>query len=144
MPYFVNCQHYFYSGQYMVEIAYPGIDYAGSDMLATDYPGEGEYDDPREALNAAIKVKEALQTDYPDEEIGIAFGHFDMVEGEPQDIDELKKDIKKHYESLPKCDRCGGIIEEPWTVVDDPDFGQFCSKFCIEETYSQEQMGEMI
>lgn len=90
MSYYVNCQHQFYSGRYIVEIAYPGIDYAGSDMLATDYPGEGEYDDPREALDAAIKVREALQADHPDEEIGIAFGHFDMVEGEPQDIDELK------------------------------------------------------
>ena len=81
-----------------------------------------------------------MQADHPDEGIGIAFGHFDMVEGEPQDLEELRIEIEKHYESLPKCDICGGIIEEYWTVVDDPDFGQFCSKFCIEETYSQEPM----
>ena len=135
MPYFVNCQHYFYSGQYMVEIAYPGIDYAGSDMLATDYPGEGEYDDPREALDAAIKVRECLQADYPDEKIGIAFGHFDMVEGESQDLEELRTEIEKHYESLPKCDICGNIIKDKHIILDDPDFGRFCSEFCAEEAY---------
>ena len=135
MPYFVNCQHYFYSDQYMVEIAYPGIDCAGSDMLATDYPDEGEYDDPREALEAAIKVRDALQVDYPKEEIGISFGRFDMVEGEPQDLEKLRAEIEKHYESLPKCERCGKIIKEPWIIVNDPDFGQFCSSFCAEAAY---------
>lgn len=135
MSYYVNCQHQFYSGRYIVEIAYPGIDYAGSDMLATDYPGEGEYDDPREALLAAIKVRECLQADYPDEKIGIAFGHFDMVEGESQDLEELRTEIEKHYESLPKCDICGNIIKDKHIILDDPDFGRFCSEFCAEEAY---------
>ena len=118
-----------------MEIAYPGIDYAGTDMLATDYPGEGEYDDPREALLAAIKVRECLQADYPDEKIGIAFGHFDMVEGESQDLEELRTEIEKHYESLPKCDICGNIIKDKHIILDDPDFGRFCSEFCAEEAY---------
>lgn len=42
------------------------------------------------------RSREALQADHPDEEIGIAFGHFDMVEGEPRVFDELR-DIKKRY-----------------------------------------------
>jgi hypothetical protein len=104
-------------------------------MLATDYPGEGEYDDPREALLAAIKVRECLQADYPDEKIGIAFGHFDMVEGESQDLEELRTEIEKHYESLPKCDICGNIIKDKHIILDDPDFGRFCSEFCAEEAY---------
>lgn len=123
----------------MVEIAYPGIDYAGSDMLATNYPGEGEYDDPREALLAAIEVRKTLQADHPDEEIEIAFGHFDMVEGEPQDMEELKAEIEKHYESLPKCDHCGNIIEDKYTIIGDPDFGQFCSEFCAEEAFIENE-----
>ncbi|WP_333641766.1 hypothetical protein [Mesotoga prima] len=141
MSYYVNCQHQFYSGRYIVEIAYPGIDYAGSDMLATDYPGEGEYDDPREALDAAIKVREALQADHPDEEIGIAFGHFEMVEGEPQDLEELKKEIMEHYASLPKCDRCGKLRDDKefFVIYGDPDYGKFCSEFCAEEAFTENE-----
>lgn len=139
--YFVNCQHQYYSGNYLVEIAYPGIDYAGSDMLATRYADEGSYDDPREALEAAIKVKECLQADYPDEEIGIAFGHFDMVEGEAQDLEELRAEIEKHYESLPKCDRCGKLRneDETYTIYSDPSFGKFCSEYCAEEAYIEDE-----
>lgn len=139
--YFVNCQHQYYSGNYLVEIAYPGIDYAGSDMLATRYSDEGDYDDPREALEAAIKVKECLQADYPDEEIGIAFGHFDMVEGEAQDLEELRAEIEKHYESLPKCDRCGKLRneDETYIIYSDPDFGKFCSEYCADEMYFENE-----
>lgn len=138
--YFVNCQHQYYSGNYLVEIAYPGIDYAGSDMLATRYADEGSYDDPREALEAAIKVRDCLQADHPDEEIGIAFGHFDMVEGEPKGLEELRAEIEKHYESLPKCDRCGKLIgDETYTIYSDPSFGKFCSEYCAEEAYIEDE-----
>lgn len=135
MPYIVNCQHYFYSGAYVVEIAYPGWDYTGSDMLATNYADEGEYADPREALEAAIRVRDQLQADYPDTEVGIAFGHFDLVEGEPQDLDDLKQEIEDHYQRLPKCDLCGDIIETASWIADDPDFGSFCSEVCAEKAY---------
>lgn len=138
--YFVNCQHQYYSGNYLVEIAYPDRDSMGSDMLATNYADEGEYSDPREALEAAIKVREMLQADYPNETVGIAFGHFEMVEGEPQDMEELKAEIEKHYESLPKCDRCGKLIEDGSHVIyGDPDFGEFCSEFCAEEAYFENE-----
>ena len=135
MPYIVNCQHYFYSDAHVVEIAYPGWDYVGSDMLATYYTDEGEYSDPREALEAAIKVRDQLQADHPDEEVGIAFGHFDLVEGEPQDLDDLKQEIEDHYQRLPKCDLCGDIIETASWIADDPDFGSFCSEVCAEKAY---------
>ena len=139
--YFVNCQHQYYSGNYLVEIAYPDQYSIGSDMLATNYADEGEYSDPREALDAAIKVREALQADHPDEEIGIAFGHFDMVEGEPQDIDELRKDIEKHYESLPKCDHCGKPRDDKefFVIYGDPDYGKFCSESCAEEAFVENE-----
>ena len=135
--YFVNCQHQYYSGNYLVEIAYPDQDSIGSDMLATNYADEGEYSDPREALEAAIKVRDALQVDYPKEKIGIAFGRFDMVEGEAQDLEELRAEIEKHYESLPKCDRCGKLRneDETYTIYSDPSFGKFCSEYCAEEAY---------
>ena len=96
---------------------------------------------PREALDAAIKVREALQADHPDEEIGIAFGHFDMVEGEPQDIDELRKDIEKHYESLPKCDHCGKPRDDKefFVIYGDPDYGKFCSESCAEEAFVENE-----
>ncbi len=99
--YFVNCQHQYYSGNYLVEIAYPDQDSIGSDMLATNYADEGEYSDPREALEAAIKVREMLKADHPNETVCLDFGHFVMVEGESQDMEELKAEIEMLYVSFP-------------------------------------------
>lgn len=139
--YFVNCQHQYYSGNYLVEIAYPDRDSIGSDMLATNYADEGEYSDPREALEAAIKVREMLQADHPNETVGIAFGHFDMVEGEAQDMEELKAEIEKHYESLPKCDHCGKMRDDKefFVIYGDPDYGKFCSESCAEEAFVENE-----
>ena len=68
-------------------------------------------------------------------------GHFDMVEGEPQDIDELKKDIEKHYESLPKCDHCGKMRDDKvfFAIYGDPDYGKFCSESCAEEAFLENE-----
>jgi len=141
MKFIVSRQHYFYSGEYIVEIAYPSIDYSGSDMLVSKYPEEGEYDDPREALDAAIAVQTAWKTDCPDKSVGISFGHFDMIEGEPEEIENLKAEIEKFYNELPKCDMCGDLLDENdiYTIADDPDAGNFCSLRCVEKAIDAEE-----
>jgi hypothetical protein len=139
MQFFVSRQHYYYQDIKVVEIAYPSIDYSGSDMLTTEYAGEGStFDDPREALQTAINIRDMWSKD-SEEDIGLTFGHFDMCEGEPQEIEELKKEVNKFYEDLPKCDYCGEIINEKeyYTnddVRDDTDI-KFCSEYCSEKAY---------
>lgn len=137
--FFVSRQHYYYSGEHIVEIATGGCDYAGSDMLATKYSGEGcEYDDPREAVKAAIEIRDAWKADKPKLEIEIAAGSTGGmgIELEPQDSDEeLVAWAEKAYEKLPKCDRCGKPLgKEHYTLKETDE--KFCSEFCAEESYA--------
>jgi hypothetical protein len=139
MKFIVSRQYYFYSGEYIVEIAYPSIDYTGPDMLVERYPEEGEYSDPREALDAAIAIQKAWQADCPEESIGITFGHFDSIEGEPEEIKNLRTEIEKFYQELPKCDQCGKLLDENRTCMlwDDPDMGRYCSEQCAENALQE-------
>ena len=101
MSYFVSRQHYYYQDIYMVEIAYPSIDYSSPDMLIEKYSGEGEsYNNPIEALEVAISIMEQWQTDEPNKEIGITYGSFDGLEGSPEDIEDLRKEVQKDYEKI--------------------------------------------
>ncbi|MCK9458802.1 MAG: hypothetical protein M0R80_04120 [Proteobacteria bacterium] len=138
--YFVSRQLPYYQPDIgLVEIAYPNIDYSGSDMLVPKYAGEGEsYNDPIEALESAISIMEMWRTEEPNKEIGICYGHFDMGEGEPEDIEELRQQISKEYEQLPKCDYCNELIDEnEYYTNDDSQFNEekFCSEFCADESY---------
>ncbi len=75
MKFFVSRQHYYYSGEYVVEVAAGGLDFAGCDMLSYKYPGEGiEYDDPREAVKAALVIRDLWQADLPEQKIGVGVG----------------------------------------------------------------------
>jgi len=145
MPYFVSRQFYYYQQINVVEIAYPSIDSSGPDMLIEKYKGEGEeYKNPIEALDVALNIASAWQEDIPDEDIFITFGCMEFGEGEPinpkdlEDIEELKQNIQKHYESLPKCDYCNELIDEKeYFVNPDSEYTEdkFCSEFHAEKAY---------
>jgi hypothetical protein len=150
MKWFVSRQCYWGvdpDEQEVVEIASGGIDYANPDMLVAKYAGEGEeYSDPREAVNAAIVIAEQWKLDKPDYVISIARGCTGgyTMPFESDDVENLKKWAIETYEKLPKCDRCGEILQEGSTcrLTDDPDYGEFCSENCAnmaaEELYREE------
>lgn len=127
--------------QYCVEIAFGGLDYANSDMLASKYVGEGEtFSDPREAVKAAMSVRDAWQADRPDITIRIDYG---CTGGDtmpfldnPSD-DELKQWAESKWEALPKCERCGEVLgRTTYTHMLNHDGDQFCSEYCAEEAYN--------
>ena len=43
----------------------------------------------------------------------------------------------KRWDTLPKCDHCGEAmdLDIAYRIVDDPDFGAFCSEYCAERAY---------
>ena len=137
--YFVSRQHYYYSGDLVVEIAGGGLDYSGADMLTPRYRnlGEGgEYTNPVEAGEVAITICEQWRRDCPEEEINVVagFSHGFTAEFEPSDFAAIREEMKAALEEMPKCDYCGGVIYEGegWRLVDEPDL-EFCSRYCTEE-----------
>jgi len=128
---------------HVVEIAAGGLDYANPDMLVEKYAGEGqEYEDPREAVEAAIEIAKLWKSDNPKLNIGIAHGFTGgcTMPFEASEIKDLRKWAQEAYNNLPKCDRCGEILKKNSTyfLVDDPDAGSFCSESCAEG--SQEEI----
>lgn len=138
MPkYFVSRQHYYYSQEYMVEIAIGGCDYAGADMLVDAYENEGEgqeYTDPREAADAAHRVLLVWALNSQDDPHITVVNTMGMgLEGESMSWEAVYQWANQTYEHLPKCDRdgCGKIIPgEPWKANDILDEEQFCSEYC--------------
>jgi len=143
MPYFVSRQAYFYNKCHFVEVASGGLDYAGPDMLAADarYRHFGdcqEYADPRDAVEAAIRIVRAWRHDLRSVVrltakgvVGGAFG----VEGEPLTVPEIRKWADQEWESLPKCARCGKPLpckRDRVQLIDDPGIGEFCSEECAQ------------
>lgn len=127
--------------QYCVEIAAGGMDNANPDMLVAKYEGEGEeYADPREAVEAALKVRDAWKANRPGDVINVAHGDTcGMTLPFEGDTDEaLKQWAEKKYESLPKCDECGEIIgKDSHKLWEYPDF-EFCREYCAERWYERQ------
>jgi len=124
--------------QNVVEIAYGGIDYANPDMLKSRYCQEGMvYDDPREALEAAIEIARQWKQDFPKLKIGIAQGYTggNTLPFEKSSIKDLRKWAKDTWEALPKCGTCGKALgEKNWKLNDDLDMGdEYCSEHCAEK-----------
>jgi len=140
--YFVSRQCYWPDGQNMVEIAGGGLDYANPDMLVARYPGEGkEYEDPCEAVEAALTIAKQWKADCPDKEIEVAYGNtmgFTMP-FEGSDEKELREWAEKRYEELPKCDRCGEVLKKEWYINDDWSGEKFCSEYCAEKSVVVEE-----
>jgi hypothetical protein len=135
--YFISRQKYWPDGDLVVEIAKGGRDYANPDMLSPKYSGEGEeYEDPREALNIALDIRDSWISDCKEEvrvEHGFTGGSTMPFCSEPTD-EELKEWAEETYQKLPKCDRCGEVLPDKcWTLYEyDPDL-KFCSEYCAEE-----------
>jgi hypothetical protein len=140
MPWFVSRQKYWPDGDLVVEIASGGRDYANPDMLSPKYAGEGEeYNDPREALDVALEIRDAWISDCKEEvrvEHGFTGGATMPFCSEPDDS-ELREWASAAYEKLPKCDRCGELIEGyGYGPPDfDPDL-RFCREYCAEKYYA--------
>jgi len=145
--YYVSRQLYWPDGDPVVEIAAGGLDYANPDMLCAQFAGEGEtYVDPRDALEAAISIREAWKTFEhgrgskvnPDEiriECGFTGGYTLPFASYETDA-ELRAWAEKETESLPRCDWCGEIIEGESYWYESFDDEEFCSEFCAEERYA--------
>jgi hypothetical protein len=150
MKYFVSRQIVWPDGTPTVEIV-PFRDSAGPDMLVEQFKKEGEgreFDDPREAAAAAIRVRDAWWAQKGNtrrlegwEKIAITYtGMGDMgVPGEEIGTDdELQAWAEKRYAALPKCAECGGPIydkEKCWYPMDcfkDEAFA-CCSEYCVEK-----------
>ena len=133
--YYVSRQHYYYSGDLAVEIAAGGLDYAGCDMLAGNYGFEGLYHDPREAAKAALNLLDEWKRRDPGADIKLAFGHnLDLIEPyTTHSRRKLTEWAEREYERLPRCDECGGLIEDsPWRVTMWGDDAQYCSERCCD------------
>lgn len=131
-------------GDHVVEISYGGLEYINPDMLMEKYAGEGEtYDDPRDAVEAAIEIAQEWQQDTPNKSILIGYGSTGgmtlPLEGEELSEDtftELRRWAAEAYEKLSKCSQCGEILPaknnrwKNWELL----WGEeFCSEYCIEQ-----------
>lgn len=139
MKWFVSRQSYWGvdpEDQYCVEIAKGGQDYANPDMLSPKYSGEGEeYSDPIKAVEAALVIRDQWKKDAPDYTINVAHGSTggDTLPFEGDSDEDLKEWAQRVYDSLPKCDQCGDLIEDAGYVLHEyPDF-IFCREYCAEE-----------
>ncbi len=136
MAYFVSRQRYYYSGENLVEVTEGGVDYAGADMLHPKYPGEAkEYIDPREAVRAALAIRDLWRAD-GEAEVVVAVGctlgmGIELEEG----TDEYNLAwAEKQWESLEKCDRCGEPLGRDTYTLED--YGEtFCSEYCADRAW---------
>lgn len=143
MKFFVSRQIYWgvdEDDSHTVEIAEGGLNYANPDMLVSKYEGEGEeYADPRKAVEAAIEIAKAWKKDCPEQKINIASGYTggNTIPFEASTRKALREWAKKLYETLPKCDQCGELIEgESFVLFHFPD-EKFCREYCAEEYLSK-------
>src|SRR5262249_40587165 len=125
----------------VVEVAAGGLDYANPDMLTEKYRhlGEGhEFDDPREAVEAAIEIARAWRRDAHTRRIGVgvgATGRFTLP-FEPGSFAHARAWATEQYERLPKCGRCGGLLGRTKYALPYSD-DVFCSEQCAEDEFRE-------
>jgi hypothetical protein len=138
----------------MVEIAGGGRDYSNPDMFSPKYPGEGkEYADPREAVKAALTIRDLWKKDAPDEEIGVDEGCTGgwTMPFDGSDDDTLIAWAEKEYADLEKCARCGNILggrQDHWIEIYEPPYGGYDGTLMNEtmdpkEYYCSENCGDL-
>lgn len=154
----VTRQHYYYSQQHIVEIAYGGLDYSGADALCRSYPGEfEEFENPVEAIDTAIKIAETWKADEakkPKEKrvkIFIAHGctggmgmEFEGELANKRTYAILRKWARERLEKFPKCDQCGEpIFGTPISYNEFSEFQfdrEYCAEKWLEENYAEEEV----
>lgn len=135
MTWYVSRQQYWPDGTLMVEIAEGGLDYANPDMLRVRFAdlGEGcEYTDPREAVEAAIRIAAAWRNTKPRKRVHIGCGHTlgFTLPFEGSRIKELRTWAKKTWEKLPKCDWCGKPLPDEQHQYTNDLGNVFCCEYC--------------
>lgn len=136
-------------GKYTVEIVQGNIDNVSPDALSSKYEGEfSNFQDPREAIEVALKIAEQWQKDESNEHIQLAWGDtmeaMFMLESKGINHDtiaELNKWAEAEYNSLPKCSYCNAIMpdnEDDWFSHEycDADV-YFCSEYCAEQDWEE-------
>jgi len=137
----VTRQSYWPDGDNVVEIAEGGIDYCNPDALTAKYSGEfEEFFDPREAVEIAINIlKECRKDSGKSRSIRLAIGntHGMTLPFEHCTIKDARKVAQHIFKSLPKCARCGELIERESFYHELSDGEVFCREYCAEEDYAQ-------
>jgi hypothetical protein len=116
-----------------VEVAAGGLEYTGVDMLANK-PVK-EFNNPLDAAEEAIKI--ALAWKQEQRNIYLSWGYsLDAFEGEcyplKRGIPALRKWAKEEYARLPKCDKCGELLDREEYYTDIWGEGKYCSRYCAE------------
>lgn len=135
-----------YEGTKCVEISAGCIDYANPGALVKAYPGEFEtYDDPRNAVEAAIQIAQLWQKDSKDEILidhGATGGgtmFFDGQELSDETFAELREWANTIWESQEKCSGCGGLLGKERYGRHDTGEYDFCSEYCAEQFYFNDE-----
>lgn len=143
--YFVSRQMVWPDGTPVVEIA-GCLDMAGPDMLVENFKSEGEgreFDDPREAVAAAIRIRDLWWAAGKDrslkdwEKIELRLQRSFVI----QEVDELDDEAllawaEKRFENIKKCAECGDPIYKGGYYPDGC-FGDeaylCCREYCAEK-----------
>jgi len=146
MTFFVSRQHYWPTGERCVEVAAGGRDYANPDMLVVAYGrlGEGrDYDDPRQAVAAAIGICQIWRRESGNRSIDVRVGSTGgfTVPFESGTFDEARAWAAQQYEALPKCPVCGGLMGRQ-RFRDDFADEEFCSASCADADYNARFAGD--
>jgi len=142
MRYYVSRQSYWGiepEERYCVEIAEGGLNYANPDMLVSKYV-EGEYDNTLDAVNAAIEIRDAWQSDEPELNIRIDYGFtggYTMPFLSQNTDEELLQWANSQIDNMPKCSRCGKPYEENCGWSHQFSDYEFCSEYCTNKDWDE-------
>jgi len=145
--FYVSRQVVWPDGNRVVEVVSPGMDHAGPDMLVDHFKslGEGkEFADPREALEAALAVRDAWQAKSTAEDEDTVQVNF-MGHDEETD-EELHAIAETMFEKMPKCDNCGDPLGRERDQYKNRETGEkYCSENCAQAAadFEEEQQREM-
>lgn len=134
--YVVSRQSSWPEGILYVELETGGEDCPSPGMLAGKGYGEDSFSDPRDAASNLIAVRNAWQKD-DQEKILVSIGSTmgGLASHDPSDMtdDDINAWAEKECDRLPKCDECGEIRDETYTLDD----GKFCSERCCEKAQAR-------
>ncbi len=146
MGYILTRQLQFDGSGFMIEISTGGRDYINPDMLVEKYEHEGsEFDDPREAVKYAFKIRDAWRRDEPAAEIRIGYGCTCgmTLPFDPSSDEELTAWADKEFEDMPACGRCESKILDSNEAVYLQSYDKwFCSANCAEKYTFDMELGD--
>jgi hypothetical protein len=137
MAYFVSRQAVWGTGAFVVEIA-GSLDTSGPDAYSPPYEGEVEsYNDPREAVEAAISIRDSWRVDRQGKQDPSPEDIFLDSDEEGEDDDATTRAwAVQEWQQLPQCDHCGKSLPEKrkrWHLADDCTGEEFCSQECADK-----------